>query len=219
MKNRIADCGLRIAGSRIAGSRISRRRALALLTAVPAAAMTWTPAEAEQAHEHAAAARAAAPAPAGGYKRKFFTAHEYATVGVLVDLVIPRDERSGSATDAGVPEFMDFMMIDQPRRQVAMRGGLALIDRLSEARAGKRFIACTDTERRALLDEIAYTSNPDPSLSHVIAFFSSFRDLTATGFFTSKTGVADLKYQGNVFLDEWTGCPDAALKKLGVTYG
>jgi len=199
-------------------NRISRRQALALLTAAPAAAMTWTPAEAEQAHEHAAKARAAAPASAA-YKRRFFTAHEYATVGVLVDLIIPRDERSGSATDAGVPEFMDFMMIDQPRRQVAMRGGLALVDRLSEERAGKRFLACTDAERRAILDEIAYTSNNDPSLSHAIAFFSSFRDLTATGFFTSKMGVADLSYQGNVFLDEWTGCPDAALKKLGVTYG
>jgi hypothetical protein len=199
------------------GIRISRRRALALLTAGPVAAMTWTSAEAEQAHEHAAQARTQAQ-PAAAYKRKFFSAHEYATVGILVDLVIPRDERSGSATDAGVPEFMDFMMIDQPRRQVAMRGGLALLDKLSQDRCGKRFVSATDRERRALLDEIAYTSNPDPGLSHAIAFFSSFRDLTATGFFTSKMGVADLHYVGNVIVDEWTGCPDAALKKLGVTY-
>jgi hypothetical protein len=113
---------------------------------------------------------------------------------------------------------MDFMMIDQPRRQVAMRGGLALLDKLSQDRCGKRFVSATDRERRALLDEIAYTSNPDPGLSHAIAFFSSFRDLTATGFFTSKMGVADLHYVGNVIVDEWTGCPDAALKKLGVTY-
>ena len=197
---------------------ISRRQALALLTAGPVAAMTWTRAEAEQAHEHAAQARAQAQ-PSGAYKRRFFTAHEYATVGVLVDLIIPRDERSGSATEAGVPEFMDFMMIDQPRRQVAMRGGLALLDKLSQDRCGKRFVSATDRDRRALLDEIAYTSNPDPGLSHAIAFFSSFRDLTATGFFTSKMGVADLQYVGNVFVDEWTGCPDAALKKLGVTYG
>jgi len=196
--------------------RMSRRRALALLTAGPVAAMTWTPAEAEQAHEHATQARAQTPASA--YKRKFFTAHEYATVGVLVDLIIPRDERSLGATDAGVPEFMDFMMVDQPRRQVAMRGGLALVDKLSQDRVGKRFVAATDRERRAILDEIAYVSNPDPGLSHAIAFFSSFRDLTATGFFTSKIGIADLQYQGNVFVDEWTGCPEAALKKLGVTY-
>ena len=197
--------------------RISRRQALALLTAGPVAAMTWTTAEAEQAHEHATQARAQVQ-PSATYKRKFFTAHEYATVGVLVDLIIPRDERSGSATEAGVPEFMDFMMVDQPRRQVAMRGGLALVDKLSQDRCGKRFVNATDAERRAVVDEIAYVTNPDPGLSHAIAFFSSFRDLTATGFFTSKMGVADLQYAGNVFVDEWTGCPEAALKKLGVSY-
>ena len=196
---------------------ISRRSALELLAGAPAAAaLVWTDVEARQAHEHAAAAQAQAAKQAVPFKPKFFTAHEYATVGVLVDLIIPKDERSGSATDAGVPAFMDFMMIDQPRRQVAMRGGLALIDRLALDRFGKRFVTCADRERRLLLDEIAYTSNPDPGLSHAVAFFSSFRDLTASGFWSTKMGVADLQYQGNVFLSEWTGCPDAALKKLGV---
>jgi gluconate 2-dehydrogenase gamma chain len=196
---------------------ISRRAALELLAAAPAAAaLVWTPAEARQAHEHAGAAQAQAATQAAPFKPKFFTAHEYATVGVLVDLIIPRDERSGSATDAGVPAFMDFMMIDQPQRQIAMRGGLAMIDRLAMDRCGRRFVSATDRERRLLLDEIAYTSNPDRGLSQAIAFFSSFRDLTASGFWSTKMGVADLQYQGNVFVSEWTGCPDAALKKLGV---
>ena len=102
---------------------ITRRTALKLLASTPAAAaMAWTPAEAEQAHEHVQESRRIAAARGVPYKPKFFTAHEYATVGVLVDLIIPKDERSGSATEAGVPEFMDFMMVDQPRRQVAMRG-------------------------------------------------------------------------------------------------
>jgi hypothetical protein len=199
---------------------ISRRDALAIIAGGPvAAALVWTPAEARQAHEHAQAARARASNTAAPFKPKFFTAHEYATVVVLVDLIIPRDERSGSATDAGVPEFMDFMMIDQPRRQVAMRGGLALVDKLAQDRCGKRFAAASDAQRRALVDEIAYVTNPDPGLSHAIAFFSSFRDLTASGFWSTKMGIQDLQYQGNVFVDEWTGCPEAALKKLGVTYG
>ena len=194
---------------------ISRRAALELFIAGPAAAaLVWTPLEARQAHEHAMAAQAAKPATP--LKPKFFTAHEYATVGVLVDLIIPKDERSGSATDAGVPAFMDFMMIDQPRRQIAMRGGLAMIDRLSVERCGKRFVSAADRERKALLDEIAYTSTPDRGLSQAIAFFSSFRDLTASGFWSTKMGVADLQYQGNVFVSEWNGCPDAALRKLGV---
>jgi hypothetical protein len=190
---------------------------LEALTAAPvAAAMVWTPAEAQQAHEHAERARAGASAGTRPFKPKFFTAHEYATVALLVDLIIPRDARSGSATDAGVPEFMDFMMIDQPRRQVAMRGGLAIVDRLTTARFGKRFTTATDAERRQLLDEIAYTSNTDPTVRHAVAFFSSFRDLTASGFWSSRMGVADLQYQGNVFVAEWNGCPEPALVKLGV---
>ena len=198
---------------------ITRRAALGILSGAPvAAAMVWTPAEAEQAHHDAQQARAAAVATAKPFKPKFFTAHEYATVGILVDLIIPKDERSGSATDVGVPEFMDFMMIDTPSRQTAMRGGLALIDRLCEQRYDKRFTALTDAQRRAVLDEIAYTTNQDPGLHQAITFFSSFRDLTASGFWTTKIGIEDLQYQGNVFLDEWNGCPDAALKKLGVTY-
>src|SRR3954468_17254484 len=131
---------------------ISRRSALELLAGAPAAAaLVWTDVEARQAHEHAEAPRPQAAQPAAPFKPKFFAAHDYATVGVLVDLIIPKDERSGSATDAGVPAFMDFMMIDQPRRQVAMRGGLAMIDRLAIDRAGKRFVSCADRERRALL--------------------------------------------------------------------
>jgi hypothetical protein len=194
-------------------ARISRRAALQMVSAAPvAAALVWTPAEARAAHEQAQRA-AASPRR---FAPKFFTAAEYAMVAVLVDLIIPRDERSGSATDAGVPQFMDFIMIDYPRRQVGIRGGLALIDRLSMDRAGKRFTAASDGQRRALLDEIAYTTNADPGLSQAVAFFSSFRDLTASGFWTTKMGVTDLQYQGNVFVDEWTGCPDEALAKLGV---
>jgi gluconate 2-dehydrogenase gamma chain len=197
-------------------TRITRRGALKLFSAAPAAVvLVWTPAEAEQ-----AAARAQQAAPAAGakpaFRPKFFTAHEYATVHILVDLIIPKDERSGSATDAGVPQFMDFMMIDQPRRQVAMRGGLALIDRLAMDRVGKPFTRATDAERRQVLDEIAYTSNPDRGLSQAIAFFSSFRDLTASGFWTTKMGVKDLQYSGNAFVAEWQGCPPEALRKLGI---
>jgi hypothetical protein len=199
---------------------MKRRTALKLLGSAPiAAVMVWTPAEAEQAHRQAQRSRRDARRQGVPFQPKFFTAHEYATVAVLVDLIIPRDDRSGSATDAGVPEFMDFMMIDQPRRQVAMRGGLALLDRLSEERFDRQFVACRDDERRQLLDGIAFPTSAPPSLHQAVAFFNSFRDLTASGFWTTKMGIADLEYQGNVYVDEWTGCPEAALKKVGVSYG
>jgi len=200
-------------------SDINRRTALALLGSVPAAAaLSWTPAEAQQAHEHAEKSRAETAKTGAPFKPKFFTAHEYATVNILVDLIIPRDERSGSATDAGVPAFMDFMMIDDPNRQTAMRGGLAVIHHVCNERFQKTFVACTDAQRHALLDAIAFTDTPSDGLSHAVAFFNSFRDLTASGFWTTKMGIEDLRYTGNVFVDEWNGCPQPALDKLGVKY-
>jgi len=189
---------------------------LKVLGAAPAAAgFVWTEAEAQQAHHQAQAARQTARR-AAAFKPKFFTAHEYSTVRVLVDLIIPKDDRSGSATDAGVPEWMDFMMIDQPARQTAMRGGLAWIDNECLRRHDKTFLACAAAERTGLLDEISWPQKAKPEMSHGVAFFNSFRDLTASGFWTTKMGMDDLQYLGNTFVPEWKGCPDAALKKIGV---
>jgi hypothetical protein len=137
---------------------------------------------------------------------------------VLVDLIIPKDERSGSATEAGVPEFMDFILADQPARQTAMRGGLAWLDVECQKRFDKKFLDCSAPERTAVLDDIAWPQRVKPALSHGAAFFSSFRDLTATGFWTTKMGIDDLQYLGNKYVARWTGCPDEALKQLGVRY-
>jgi gluconate 2-dehydrogenase gamma chain len=194
---------------------VNRRQLLKLLAAAPAAAsFAWTEAEAQQATQLAQAAQAVA-AP---FKPKFFTAHEYQTVRVLVDLIIPKDDRSGSATDAGVPEFMDFMMGDQPTRQIAMRGGLAWLDVACQERYDKTFLDCGAPERRAVLDDIAWPERERPETAHGIAFFNSFRDLTAAGFWTSRMGIADLQYMGNRSVARWNGCSDEALKKLGVAY-
>ena len=208
---------------------IDRRTLLRSLIAAPVAAgLAWTDAEASVAAELAQAAQAAA-AKGMPFAPKFFTAHEWQTVRLLVDLIIPRDERSGSATDAGVPEFMDFMMIDQPTRQVAMRGGLAWLDHDCERRFDKRFVTCSDAERTTVLDDIAWgidgksgSATPDAGSDttgrrYGIAFFNSFRDLTAAGFWTTKVGIEDLRYLGNRAV-RWNGCPDEALKKLGVSY-
>jgi hypothetical protein len=181
-----------------------------------AATMSWTEAEAQQAHEHAQAARTTAAKANAPYKPKFFNAHEWATVRMLVDIIIPRDERSGSATDAGVPEFMDFIINEQPARQNAMRGGLAWLDLECQDRFDKMFVDCTDAQRTQVLDDIAWPQKATPAMSHGVAFFNSFRDLTATGFWTTKMGMQDLQYTGNTFVAEWKGCPDAALEKLGV---
>jgi gluconate 2-dehydrogenase gamma chain len=113
---------------------------------------------------------------------------------------------------------MDFIVLDQPTRQTAMRGGLAWLDLECQQRFDKTFVACSDTERTAVLDDIAWPQRAQPERRHGVAFFNSFRDLTATGFWTSKMGITDLQYMGNRSVAQWRGCPEDALKKLGVSY-
>ena len=193
---------------------MSRRDAVALLGALPlAAALRWSPSAAERAgflrRLQAGGAR---------FQPGFFTPAEWETVRLLADLVIPRDARSGSATDAKVPEFMDFMMLERKDEQLWMRGGLAWLDAESERRFGRRFTAATDANRRALLDDIAWPARAKPGLSNGVTFFTAFRDLTASGFWSSEIGIKDLEYRGNTVVPEWSGCPPEALAKLGVTY-
>lgn len=157
------------------------------------------------------------PAP---YSPKFFTAREWRLVRMLADYVIPRDSRSGSATDARVPEFIDTLLADRDASdasKIAMRGGLAWLDNQSRTRFGRVFVSASDTQRRQILDDIAWPAKAKPEFSHGVTFFNRFRDLTASGFFSSAMGWKDVQYIGNVF-HHWDGCPPAALQKLGVSY-
>ena len=155
------------------------------------------------------------------YAPKFFTRHEWLTLRMLVDYIIPRDANSGSATDAKVPEFMDFLLADKDaneNQKVAIRGGLAWLDEETLHRFGRTFIAAADVDRRKVLDDIAWPAKAPAGMSHGVAFFSRMRDFTASGFYSSQLGWKDLKYMGNVSLPKWDGCPQPALDKLSVSY-
>jgi hypothetical protein len=198
---------------------ITRRRALTILGAMPMAAAIGQVPQAPA----AAPSNPAAPAPGAAQQSapKFFNRHEWATLSMLVDYIIPRDDRSGSATDAKVPEYIDYLLAEKtanPAEQVAMRGGLAWIDNESRKRFGKTFVLATDAQRRQILDDIAYPEKAKPGMSYGVTFFNRLRDRTASGFFSSAMGWKDLQYVGNVFNPNYDGCPPAALEKLGVSY-
>jgi len=200
------------------GKDISRRDAVQLLAALPIAAfLSWPTAEQEKARRFVDGALRAA-SEGTPFAPKFFTPAEFRTARVLADMIIPRDERSGNASDAGVPEFMDFMMIDRPNGQKWMRPGLAWMDSQSNSRFGKPFADATESQRAAILNDIAWPARANASMADGVGFFNRFRDLTASGFWSSQIGVKDLKYIGNTFAPNWNGCPPAALQKLGVTY-
>ena len=147
----------------------------------------------------------------------FFTEHEMATITLLSDIIIPKDAVSGSATDAKVPEFIEFIVKDMPDHQVPMRGGLKWLDLHSYKKHAKAFTECSSKEQIAIVDEIAYPQKAAPALAQGVSFFNKIRDLVTTGFYTAEIGVKDLGYMGNV-PNMWAGVPDEVLKQHGLAY-
>lgn len=147
----------------------------------------------------------------------YFTKHEMATIAVLSDIIIPKDDVSGSATEAGVPDFIEFIVKDMPQHQTPMRGGLRWLDLESTRRFEKAFIDCDSKQQIAIVDDIAYPEKAKPEMKQGVAFFNLMRNLTATGFYTSQIGVKDLGYAGNT-PNQWNGVPDDVLKQYGLSY-
>jgi gluconate 2-dehydrogenase gamma chain len=194
-------------------SEMNRREALTLIALAPFAGAAARPLEAKPVE--------AELAPQQAQQHRFFTAHEFALATALADLILPADERSVSASAAGVPEFVDFMLMDEATSEagrVAVRGGLAWMDVESRRRYQRPFLELAAAEQTAILDDIAWPGRAKPEFSHGVAFFSRFRDMVASGFWSSQVGVRDLQYLGNVPNPTWNGCPPEALRKLGVRY-
>ncbi|HEV7993291.1 MAG TPA: gluconate 2-dehydrogenase subunit 3 family protein [Gemmatimonadaceae bacterium] len=214
-----------------ANAPVSRRAALKVLGVVPIAGalgsgIAWgqaAPQQATQPHPpaHPAPVQGTVTPTSSAQKRAFFTAAEWRTVSVLADDVIPRDARSGSATDAGVPAFIDFHLSvpeTGEAERYAIRGGLAWLNTESRKRFTKNYASLSTAQRHEILEDIAWPEKVKPALSQGASFFDRFRDFVGMGFFSSAIGWKDLRYEGNVFNPNWQGCPEPAMQKLGVSF-
>lgn len=148
---------------------------------------------------------------------KFFTEHEMATITVLGDIIIPKDEVSGSASEAKVPEFIEFIVKDMPSHQTPLRGGLRWLDLHCYKLYEKAFVNLSAAQQLTVVDSIAYPNKAPKELAQGVAFFNSIRDLVTTGFYTTEMGVKDLGYVGNA-PNQWNGVPDDVLKQYNMAY-
>lgn len=203
------------------GREISRRDALRIFALAAAGTALGTTVvtcqSAENEHGGAHANTTATQQPPIDAEPQFFTPAEYATVGLLADYILPADERGPSASEAGVPSFIDWVMVDEllgdpADRQSAMREGLAWVNTNVE---GGSFADATDEQRRALLDRIAYPDDAAEADEAGVSFFNRFRDYTATGYWSSPAGIQDIGYIGNV-PNQWAGCPDEVAQHIGL---
>ena len=137
---------------------------------------------------------------------KFFTEHELSTITILADIIIPKDDISGSASEAKVPEFIEFIVKDMPDHQLPMRGGLKWLDLQCFTRYGDAFKACTAAQQIEMVTAIAYPKKAKPEMQQGVVFFNRMRNLTASGFYTTQIGIKDIGYVGNA-PNKWEGVP------------
>jgi gluconate 2-dehydrogenase gamma chain len=222
--NKNRDSAVEKSQEPVSGLRLERRRLLKAITALPAAALAAGSAAAavpQQAWNAAAAPGEGAGATAGATTAgaaagRVLSPHEFETVKVLSDWIIPADQRSGSASQAGVPEFVEqWLASDYYDLLPQIRGGITWLDLEANRLGGHDFKDSLAAHQKQLLDRIAFPQTSAPEDTAAVAFFSQFRDLVVNGFFTSKTGIQDLPYVGNEPQPEWHGCPDEVLAKLG----
>lgn len=210
---------------------LNRRDLLKVITAAPAAALV--PLAPGLAHELVEPpVPGAAQESQGAYGPKFFNAHQYRTIAVLSDWIIPADNRSGSATQAGVPEFVDDWLdaekASPPTRghmraaRVSMGtevlGSLTWMDMECNRLYSRDFVDCSAAQQKQILDRIAYPRKAAQDDANAAAAFSHVRDLVVAGFFSSKMGIEDLRYLGNEYVEQWNGCPQPDLERLAVSY-
>ena len=189
---------------------ISRRDILKTLalSAAGGSVLQVIPAQAAE-YAHQAVRKDKAAAASGKYTPKYFTPHQYETLTSLCDSIIPKDEKSGGAIEAGAPEFIDLLTSENEQYQLKLGGGLYWLDGFCTDRYTGPYLSCTPEQRKSVLDLIAFRKNAkaDPTLSQGVVFFAFVRSLTCDAFYTSKIGIADLQYIGNTALPEFPGCP------------
>ena len=176
---------------------------------VPASAL----AQQAQPHEHHHKDRGESK-PSGPYERKYFNEHEFKTLQVLSDWIIPPDEKSQGGIAGGTAELIDLIADVRKKLQVSFSGGLGWLDNQMRRRVGKSFIEATKDEQRQMLDLMAYRKNESPELGPGIEFFSLMRKWTVDAFYTSKEGIQDVGYGGNEALSEYHGCGEDVVKQL-----
>lgn len=146
----------------------------------------------------------------------FFTEMEMKKLNLLVDIIIPADEVSGSATQAKVPEFIEFMMKDHPANQTVMRGGLMWLDHQADERFSKSFLEISDSQRMGIIDDIAWPDQAKKEFETGVKFFNALRNLTASGFYTTEIGFKDIGYVGNT-PNVWDGVPPDVMSQYGLS--
>lgn len=189
--------------------KLSRRDALKTIAVGTAATLPILGPDVAARDHSAHPQQSAAPKPPAASTPRFFTAGEMAIVAAVSDRILPADERSPGAKEAGVPAFIDLMVSESTEETKTLwRDGLKAVDAKSRSNFQKGFADATVEEADKLLTEISRNERRPSTIEE--RFFRAAKNLTVDGYYTSEIGIhKELRYQGNAYLKEFKGCTHA----------
>jgi len=138
------------------------------------------------------------------YQPKFLNKHEFATMRRLSEIIVPADEHSKGALDAGAAEYIDFLCSRSPEFAQIFTGGLGWLDEAMRKRDESTFLAAKPEQQTAMLDLIAYRKNQTAELGPGIFFFRWARNVVVDAYYTSPVGMADLGFMGNGAMSQFS---------------
>ncbi len=187
-------------------SEQSRRELLERIGLALSGSLLLSAQDAQHVHQALTADRSARQ---GSYEPKALTAHEYATLQRLSDLVIPADEHSPGALAAGASDFIDFLCAASDEMKNIYTGGILWLDDEMQRRSGgQEFLSASPGQQTALLDVIAFRKNGSPELNPGIQFFAWVRRMVVDAYYTSPIGMKDLGYMGNSAMSRFSVPPE-----------
>jgi hypothetical protein len=160
-----------------------------------------------------------------------FSPAERRCAGALCDVILPADGQSPAASAVGVPDFIDEWIsapyawiggrlggpeADPKADRAAILEGLGWLDAESRRRFGPDFAGSIHSQQTALCDPICHEPAAEAALKPAARFFRRFRELAMTGYYTSKEGMRDLNYVGNVAQASFDGPPAEVLRRVGL---
>ena len=193
----------------VQGKTFSRRNVLKVLAGaagVAARGPIGLLGAAEAPHCAAPAAGPVSALAAAESAPQFLTSDQIRTLAALSEAIIPADGHSPGAAAAGVPAYIDSILLKAPEgRKNLWTQGLAAIDRLAEKEFARRFADCTASQQDQLL--LAISANEENPATEEEKFFVAVKHSTIEGYYNSEIGLhKDLEYQGNTALAEFEGC-------------
>jgi len=138
-------------------------------------------------------------------RKPVFTPAQDAVLDRLSDIIIPSDEQSPGAHEAGVSKFLDLAAAVNPQRYQSWSRGIEAVDAAARAKFGHAFMECSREQQEQVVEQMSQSEgHPTNDLER---FFTALKPMVIDGYRFSEIGVKQfMRWEGNHYeVAAWKG--------------